>query len=191
MLAGGRRAEVQSSCLERGKTMPTVVYAIGHSTRTIEDFIEILQAHSISMLADIRTIPKSRHNPQFNEEELKRSLKGKGIMYMHFRELGGLRKAKKDSINTGWQNASFRGFADYMQAREFASAIRKLMRLAKQEQVAIMCAEGNPFRCHRSLVADALTVRKVRVLHIAGKTSVREHTLTKFAKVSGTKITYP
>ncbi len=171
--------------------MPTVVYAIGHSTRTIDDFIEILQAHSISMLVDIRTIPKSRHNPQFNEDELKRSLEGKGIAYMHFRELGGLRKAKKDSVNTGWQNASFRGFADYMQTREFASAVRKLMQLARQDHVAIMCAEGNSFRCHRSLVADALTVRKVRVLHISGKTSVREHTLTKFAKVSGTKIVYP
>jgi uncharacterized protein (DUF488 family) len=100
--------------------MPTV-YAIGHSTRTIDAFIEILQAHSISMLVDIRTIPKSRHNPQFNEDELKRSLEGKGIAYLHFRELGGLRKAKKDSINTGWQNASFRGFADYMQTREFVS----------------------------------------------------------------------
>ncbi len=171
--------------------MPTVVYAIGHSTRTVDDFIEILRAHSISMLVDIRTIPKSRHNPQFNEDELKRSLEDRCITYVHFRELGGLRRAKKDSANTGWQNASFRGFADYMQTREFASAVRKLMQLAKHGQVAIMCAEGNPFRCHRSLVADALTVRKVRVLHISSKTSVREHALTKFAKVSGTKITYP
>ena len=170
--------------------MPTV-HAIGHSTRTIDDFIGILQAHSISMLVDIRTIPKSRHNPQFNEDRLKRSLESKGITYMHFRELGGLRKAKKDSINTGWQNASFRGFADYMQTREFVSAIRRLVQLAKQGRVAIMCAEGNPFRCHRSLVADALTVRKTRVLHISSKTSVREHTLTRFANVSGTKIIYP
>ena len=102
-----------------------------------------------------------------------------------------MRKPKKDSVNTGWKNASFRGFADYMQTRKFASAIRKLMQLGRQGRVAIMCAEGNPFRCHRSLVADALTVRKVRVLHIAGKTSAREHTLTKFAQVSGTRITYP
>jgi uncharacterized protein (DUF488 family) len=171
--------------------MPAVVYAIGHSTRTIDEFIEILQAHAIATLVDIRTIPKSRHNPQFNEDELRRSLESRGITYMHFRELGGLRKAKKDSVNTGWKNASFRGFADYLQTREFVSAIRKLMQLAKQGQVAIMCAEGNPFRCHRSLVADALTVRKVRVLHISSKTSVRDHTLTKFARISGTKITYP
>ena len=171
--------------------MPTVVYAIGHSTRTIDDFIEILRAHSISTLVDIRTIPKSRHNPQFNEDQLKRSLESKCLAYVHFRELGGLRKAKKDSVNTGWQNASFRGFADYMQTREFVSAIRRLMQLAKEGPVAIMCAEGNPFRCHRSLVADALAVRKVRVLHISSRTSVREHTLTKFARVSGTKIIYP
>jgi uncharacterized protein (DUF488 family) len=171
--------------------VPAVVYAIGHSTRTIDEFIGILQAHAISILVDIRTIPKSGHNPQFNKDDLKRSLEGKCIMYVRFRELGGLRKAKKDSVNTGWKNASFRGFADYMQTREFASAIRKLIRLAKQRQVAIMCAEGNPFRCHRSLVADALTVRKVRVLHISSKISVREHALTEFAKVSGTKITYP
>jgi len=174
-----------------GKTVPIIVYALGHSTRTIDAFIEILQAHSISMLVDIRTIPRSRHNPQFSEAELKKSLEDKCVTYTHFGELGGLRKAKKDSVNTGWQNASFRGFADYMQTREFASAIRKLMQLAKQGRVAIMCAEGNPFRCHRSLVADALTVRKVRVLHISSKTSVREHTLTKFAKINGTKIMYP
>ena len=110
---------------------------------------------------------------------------------MHFKELGGLRKPQQDSVNTGWENASFRGFADYMQTREFASAVRRLMRLAKLGQAAIMCAEGNPFRCHRSLVADALTVRKVRVLHISSRTSAKEHTLTRFARVHGTKITYP
>jgi len=171
--------------------MPTAIYALGHSTRTLDDFIAILAAHGITIVADIRTIPKSRHNPQFNEESLKQALEDRSIRYVHFTELGGLRKARKDSINTGWQNASFRGFADYMQTREFASAIRRLMRLGKTGRTAIMCAEGNPFRCHRSLVADALTVRKVRVLHISSKTSAREHTLTRFAKVEGTKITYP
>ena len=171
--------------------MPTVIYAIGHSTRAIDDFLQILEAHSISMLVDIRTIPKSRHNPQFNEDVLKTSLEKRCIAYAHCRELGGLRKAKKDSINAGWKNASFRGFADYMQTREFASAIRRLMQLAKLGHTAIMCAEGNPFRCHRSLVADALTVRKVRVLHISSRTSTRVHTMTEFAKINGTKITYP
>ncbi len=171
--------------------MPPVVYAIGHSTRTIEDFIEILQSHSISLLVDIRTIPKSRHNPQFNAQTLKTRLEAKCIAYVHLKELGGLRKAKKDSVNTCWQKASFRGFADYMQTREFASAIRKLLRLAKLGRTVILCAEGNPFRCHRALVADALVVRKVRVLHISSRTSVREHTMTPFAQVDGTRITYP
>jgi uncharacterized protein (DUF488 family) len=171
--------------------MPIVIYAVGHSIRTLDAFIEILQAHSISMLVDIRTIPKSRHNPQFNEDVLKENLENRCITYMHFRELGGLRKPKKDSINTGWQNASFRGFADYMQTREFTSAIRQLMQLGRRGRVAIMCAEGNPFRYHRSLVADALTVRGVHVCHISSKTSAKEHTLTRFAQASGTKITYP
>jgi uncharacterized protein (DUF488 family) len=143
------------------------------------------------MLVDIRTIPKSRHNPQFNGEALKRSLEQKGIAYVHFKELGGLRKPKKDSLNMGWRNASFRGFADYMQTRAFASAIRRLMQLGKEGRVAIVCAEGNPFRCHRSLVADALTVRGVRMFHIAGKASVKEHAITPFAQVNGTKIIYP
>ncbi len=171
--------------------MPTTIYAIGHSTRTIDDFIDILAAHGITQLVDIRTIPKSRYNPQFNEEALCRALEQRGITYIHVKELGGLRKAKKDSINTGWKNASFRGFADYMQTREFASAVRLLMQLGKSQRTAIMCAEGNPFRCHRSLVADALTVRKVHVFHLSSKTSAREHTITPFAKVDGTKITYP
>jgi uncharacterized protein (DUF488 family) len=171
--------------------MPTTIYALGHSTRTLDDFIGILEAHGISMVVDIRTIPKSRHNPQFNGEALQQSLEQKGIAYLHVKELGGLRKPKKDSVNAGWRNASFRGFADYMQTRAFASAVRRLMQLGRQGRIAILCAEGNPFRCHRSLVADALTVRGVRVLHISSKTAAREHTMTPFAQVRGTKITYP
>jgi uncharacterized protein (DUF488 family) len=174
-----------------GGTMPTTIYTIGHSTRTFEEFVEILEAHTISLLVDIRTIPKSRHNPQFNADSLQHALPRKGIAYLHFPELGGLRKPRKDSVNTGWQNASFRGFADYMQTRQFVSAIRKLMQLGRSQRLALMCAEGNPFRCHRSLVADALAVRNVHVLEISSKTSAREHTLTKFARVNGTKITYP
>jgi uncharacterized protein (DUF488 family) len=124
------------------------------------------------------------------QDTLRDNLAGRGIDYVHLGELGGLRKPKKDSLNTGWKNASFRGFADYMQTRGFVSAIRRLMQLARSARVAILCAEGNPFRCHRSLVADALTVRKVRVLHISSKTDAREHTMTKFAWVNGTKIIY-
>ena len=167
------------------------IYTIGHSTRTFDEFVEILKAHAISTLVDIRTIPKSRHNPQFNKDSLEPNLKKEGITYLHFPELGGLRKARKDSPNTGWRNASFRGFADYMQTREFTSAVRRLMELGKAGRVAIMCAEGNPFRCHRSLVADALTVRQVHVFHISSKTSARPHVMTRFARIKGTKIVYP
>ncbi|MGE5264512.1 MAG: DUF488 family protein [Acidobacteriota bacterium] len=169
----------------------SAIYAIGHSTRPLDDFVELLKAHGITLLADIRTIPRSRHNPQFNRESLERELPKKGIQYRHLAELGGLRHSSRDSINLGWQNSSFRGYADYMQTRAFASAIRRLMELAKGERVAIMCAEGNPFRCHRLLVADALTVRGVHVLHISSRKSAKEHRLTSFAHAEGTRITYP
>jgi uncharacterized protein (DUF488 family) len=169
----------------------TTIYAIGHSTRSLEDFIEILQAHGITLLADIRTVPKSRHNPQFSQESLAQELPRHGIQYRHIKELGGLRHASKDSVNTGWENASFRGYADYMQTQEFQVALTGLIELAHKDRVAIMCAEGNPFRCHRSLVADALTVRGVSVLHISSRKSAKEHRLTPFAHVEGTQITYP
>ncbi len=169
----------------------STIYAIGHSTRPLKQFVEILKAHDITLLADIRTIPRSRHNPQFNQESLARELPKEEIQYQHLKELGGLRHAAKGSINVGWRNASFRGYADYMQTREFVHALRGLMGIAKGKRVAIMCAEGNPFRCHRSLVADALTVRGVRVRHISSRKSARVHRLTPFSKVEGTRITYP
>ena len=131
------------------------------------------------------------HNPQFNEESLALELPKIGIQYRHLKELGGLRRSSKDSINGGWENASFRGYADYMQTQEFARALDELIALAERKRVAIMCAEGNPFRCHRSLVADALTVRGVSVLHITSRKSAKAHVLTPFAKVEGTRITYP
>ncbi len=169
----------------------TTVYAIGHSTRSLEDFVEILQAHGITLVADIRTVPKSRHNPQFSLESLEQELPRHGIQYRHLKDLGGLRHARQDSINTGWENASFRGYADYMSSPEFHAALGNLIELAGEQKVAIMCAEGNPFRCHRSLVADALTVRGVTVLHISSRKSAKEHRLTPFAHVEGTRITYP
>jgi uncharacterized protein (DUF488 family) len=164
---------------------------IGHSTRTIESFIDLLKAHSINFLVDIRTIPKSRHNPQFNEDVLEKKLKESKIRYLHMKGLGGLRHSDKNSINLGWHNLSFRGFADHMQTKEFDSSLKELITLSKMHTIAIMCAEGNPFRCHRSLVADALLVRNVKPLHISSKKSSREHVLTSFAKVRGRKITYP
>ncbi len=169
----------------------STLYAIGHSTHPLDEFIEILHAHRVTVLADIRTVPKSRHTPQFNQASLARELPKAGIAYRHLKELGGWRRAAKDSINVGWRNASFRGYADYMQTREFVHALRGLMGIAKGKRVAIMCAEGNPFRCHRSLVADALTVRGVRVRHISSRKSAKAHRLTPFSKVEGTRITYP
>lgn len=168
-----------------------MAYAIGHSTRSMETFLGILRAHSIDTLVDIRTIPKSRHNPQFNSDSLKISLKEAGIGYVHLKELGGLRHPLKGSPNMGWRNESFRGFADYMLTEGFARGLDELVRLCEKGNAAIMCAEGNPYRCHRSLVADALTVRGLRAIHISSKKPGRLHSLTPFAKVEGSKITYP
>jgi uncharacterized protein (DUF488 family) len=167
------------------------VFTIGHSTRAISEFIELLKANGIQQVIDIRTIPKSRHNPQFNDDSLKNSLLAAGIGYVHMKQLGGLRHAKPDSINLGWRNASFRGYADYMQTPEFAQAIDDAIVLAKKAPSALMCAEAVPWRCHRSLVADALLVRGIRAFEIISAAEPKEHTLTPFAHVEGTKVTYP
>jgi uncharacterized protein (DUF488 family) len=168
-----------------------VILTIGHSSRSIEKFIELLEAHGVKRVVDIRTVPRSRHNPQFNRDALPGSLKQAGIGYTHLDELGGLRHARKDSPNTGWRNASFRGYADYMQTPKFAAAIESLIVMAGNERVAIMCAEAVPWRCHRSLVADALQVRGVEVAHIMNADAPRPHSITPFACVDGTSITYP
>ena len=164
---------------------------IGHSTRTIEEFIGLLQAHGATRVVDVRTVPRSRHNPQFNKAALPRALKKAGLGYVHLPGLGGLRHAKRDSINLGWRNASFRGYADYMQTPEFKESLEELIQLAKQERIVLMCAEAMPWRCHRSLIADALRVRGIRTEDIMGLTRRQVHTLTSFAKVRGTTITYP
>jgi uncharacterized protein (DUF488 family) len=164
---------------------------IGHSTRTIDEFIGLLQAHAVSRVVDVRTIPRSRYNPQFNKDSLPGSLKKAGLGYVHIPGLGGLRHAKPDSINMGWRNASFRGYADYMQTPEFEQNLEALIHLATQEQIAIMCAEAVPWRCHRSLIADALLVRGIRTEDITSPTRRTLHTLTSFAKVRGTTIAYP
>jgi len=168
----------------------TIIFTIGHSTRKLADFIDILQEFDIQKVVDIRTIPKSRHNPQFNEEHLKTALHKHKIGYAHLKELGGLRHAHADSLNTGWHNSSFRGYADYMQTEEFEKGIEKLCKLAEKKRVVIMCAEAVPWRCHRSLVGDALLVRHYDVEDIYSKTSVKPHTLTPFAHVWRKKITY-
>ncbi len=170
---------------------PCAVMTIGHSTRSLEDFVEMLKAHGVERLIDIRTIPRSRHNPQFNGDSLPSALRAAGIEYRHMKELGGLRHPRKDSPNTGWRNAGFRGFADYMQTEAFAAALAALAEEARGHRIAIMCAEAVPWRCHRSLVADALAVRGVPVEHIMSKARRDSHHITPFAKVAGERITYP
>lgn len=172
------------------------LYTVGHSTRTLQEFLDILQAYQITHIVDVRTIPKSRHVPWFNENELKKSLRKCKIAYTHLSKLGGLRRTSRNSINKGWRNASFRGFADYMQTPEFLEGLKKLSELIKESKnVAIMCAEALPWRCHRSLIADAEIVHHVTVWEIMSKTSVRTHRLTNFAVVNRKKrpiqIYYP
>ena len=168
-----------------------IVMTIGHSTRTLDEFIGLLQAHEATCVVDVRTVPRSRHNPQFNKDSLPESLKKVRVKYVHMPQLGGLRHAKRDSLNLGWRNASFRGYADYMQTPEFAQSIEELIRLANQDRIVLMCAEAVPWRCHRSLIGDALLVRGICTEHIMSATRRQVHTLTPFAKVRGTAITYP
>jgi uncharacterized protein (DUF488 family) len=168
-----------------------LVCTIGHSNRPIDEFLALLREHGVALVLDIRTVPRSRHNPQFNRDELPASLGRAGIGYRHVAELGGLRHARPDSPNTGWRNASFRGYADYMQTPEFAHNVDEVAQLAQHTRCALMCAEAVPWRCHRSMVADALLVRGVPVEHIMGPHKRKPHTLTPFAKVEGTRITYP
>jgi uncharacterized protein (DUF488 family) len=167
------------------------IFTIGHSNRPIEEFIRLLEAHGVKRVVDIRTIPRSRHNPQFNADVLPKSLHAADIDYTPMKELGGLRHTTRDSINTGWKNASFRGFADYMQTPEFAAAIDALIKIAADKTTAIMCAEAVPWRCHRSLVADALVARGIDVEHILSAIRAQPHEITPFALVHGLEITYP
>lgn len=178
------------------KSMPKekpspLVMTIGHSTRTLEEFIDLLQTHGASCVVDVRTVPRSRHNPQFNKDSLPGSLERVDLSYVHLPGLGGLRHVKPDSINLGWRNVSFQGYADYMQTPEFDQSLEELIQMAKLKRVAIMCAEAVPWRCHRSLIADALVVRDIRAEDIMSLTRRTVHSLTPFAKVFDTTITYP
>jgi uncharacterized protein (DUF488 family) len=175
--------------------MPTL-YTIGHSNRTFPEYLKILQAYDINYLVDVRTIPKSRYVPWANLGELKKLLKKNHIAYEHCPELGGLRKAKPDSINLGWHNASFRGYADYMQTKAFYEALKHLNSLLHEpNRVVIQCAEAVPWRCHRSLIGDAEVVRGIKVIDILSATNSRLHTLHDFAVVDRSKrpiqISYP
>ena len=173
------------------KAPETVVLTIGHSTRTLEEFVQLLEIYGLTLVVDVRTVPRSRHNPQFNKETLPTSLKHYGVRYIHMPEIGGLRHPKHESVNTAWKNSGFRGYADYMQTQEFADSLLKIVALARENRLALMCAEALPWRCHRNLISDALVVRHLKVEHIIGKDSVINHELNSLAQVEGTKITYP
>jgi uncharacterized protein (DUF488 family) len=167
------------------------IFTIGHSTRTIDEFIELLKTYAVTMIVDVRTVPRSRYNPQFNKETLPNTLKSHIIKYIHMPEIGGLRRPKHDSINLAWKNMGFRGYADYMQTQEFTENLLKITALTRENCLALMCAEALPWRCHRSLISDALVVRHVKVEHIISKTSCLNHELNEMAHVEGNQITYP
>jgi len=175
----------------RKSSIPLVIMTIGHSTRPVAELIHLLKAHDAKRLADVRTIPRSRHNPQFNRDQLSAALHSARLHYTYMPGLGGFRHARPDSLNAGWHNASFRGYADYMQTPEFKKNLDALIELAKHEKTAIMCAEAVPWRCHRSLIADALLARGIEVREITSATRTRIHALTPWGHVNGTQVTYP
>jgi uncharacterized protein (DUF488 family) len=194
-MPGSKRAAVPSPSSRKQKPprrrAPLVIYTIGHSTRAVDEFIELLRAHHVRQLVDVRTVPRSRHNPQFGQDQLGPALEAAGIHYVHMPALGGLRHSRRDSINTAWRNLSFRGYADYMQTQPFAEAVDALVTLAREQPTAIMCAEAVPWRCHRSLIADALLVRDVDAEEITSLSRTQPHKLTPWAHVAGNTITYP
>jgi uncharacterized protein (DUF488 family) len=166
------------------------VFTIGHSTRPIDTFLEMLAGHQIQHLLDVRKIPRSRHNPQFADDRLAESLRDVHIRYTHMPGLGGLRRPRPDSINVGWRNSGFRGFADYMQTPAFEAALGECIEMARHERIVMMCAESVPWRCHRSLIADALLVRGIEVCEIGSSVRARPLVLTAWARVEGTHIVY-
>lgn len=189
-MAGLARSE--TATMSTGRIWRGVhIWTVGHSTRSLDELVELLRAFDVTVLADIRSIPKSRHNPQFNGDSLRSQLRSRGVRYAHLPELGGLRRTRKDSPNAAWRNASFRGFADYMLTAEFEAGLAKLRAWTAEGRVALMCAEAVPWRCHRSLVADALTARGAKVEHITSATRSSPHRLTPFAQVDGARVTYP
>lgn len=176
--------------MSKSSSDPVHVWTVGHSTRSFEELVTVLHDAGIEQLADVRTVPKSRRLPHFNQQSLEEELPKQGVRYVHLPRLGGFRRALADSPNTAWRNASFRGYADYMRTDDFDEAIDELRDLAGRARTAIMCSEAVPWRCHRTLIADALTVRGVAVTHLMGK-RVQEHTLTSFAVVEDERVTYP
>jgi uncharacterized protein (DUF488 family) len=171
--------------------MINTIWTLGHSTRSIEEFISILKSYNIKAVVDVRTVPRSLNNPQYNKENLEGILPKAGFDYIHKKELGGWRHSNKDSVNKGWKKESFRSYADYMQTPEFGEALNWLIEYAQQKNTVIVCAETLPWRCHRSLIADALIVKGYEVIEIFEEGTFRKHKLTVFAVVKDGKITYP
>ena len=171
-------------------TSHTTILTIGHSTRILDEFVQLLEVYGVTLVVDVRTVPRSRHNPQFNKETLPDTLKHFGVRYIHMPEIGGLRRPKHNSVNTAWKNGGFRGYADYMHTQEFTDSLLKIVALARENRLVLMCSEALPWRCHRNLISDALVVRHIRVEHIISKDSVITHELNSLAQVEGTKITY-
>ena len=167
------------------------VYTIGHSTRSLEEFMEILKVYNITAVIDVRAVPRSRHNSQFNKEVLSNALRVCGIKYLVFSSIGGMRHPKKDTVNLALENSSFRGYADFMQTKDFTEELLKIIALAKENCLAMMCVEALPGRCHRNLISDMLVVRHIKVLHIISKDSTITHQLHELAQVAGTQISYP
>ncbi len=184
------RSCVRGSAMRSSEATPSIL-TLGHSTRTLEGLIRLLKAHGVELVVDVRTIPRSKRNPQFNQESLPDSLRTSGMDYVHLKELGGLRHPKVDSENKAWRNLSFRGFADYMQTAEFEAGLERLIILSQEKTVAVLCAEALPWRCHRSLIADALTVRGIPVEHIMTEKTRTKHVMTRWARIEGMKIAYP
>jgi uncharacterized protein (DUF488 family) len=170
---------------------PPQVLTVGHSNRPLQDFLRMLGAHRVTLVADVRKMRRSRSNPQFNHYTLAQALREVGMHYVHLPVLGGLRRRRQDSPNTGWQNASFQGYADYMLTPEFEQGLQELLERARGQRAAVMCAEAVPWRCHRSLIADALCVRGIPVEHILSASQTRPHVLRAWARVQGTRIIYP
>lgn len=185
------RVSARPTQRQKGRKAALTVFTVGHSTRSLSEFLKLLKAHGIRRVADVRSIPRSRQTPQFNQTSLARKLRRAGVAYIHLKKLGGRRHTTKASVNLGWHNASFRGFADYMQTPEFTAGIAQLVDLARKRSTAIMCAEAVPWRCHRSLIGDALLARHIEVEDLLSPTNRRPHKFTPFAKVRGLKITYP
>lgn len=167
-----------------------VVYTIGHSTLSLDEFIDILNSFKINLVVDVRTVPHSKHNPKFNRNSLSETLKTKGIKYILLPELGGLRRPRENSVNLALKNKSFQGYADFMQTKEFSENLLKLIALTRENQLVIMCAEAVPWRCHRTLLSDALSIRKFKVKHILNENNYINHEINPLVQIEGTKISY-